>query len=117
MNTAETKTVRALLRTPQSRFLVIICAATVLGLAIGVSLAARALVRSYERLEASAARDRGEQVRRAFEADLRQLETSARAYALWDGAAEFVQTGEPAVVDRVFSADAICAASMPRPAV
>jgi diguanylate cyclase (GGDEF)-like protein len=80
---------------------------TALALVVGVALAGRTLLASYATLEDSAARQRADQVYRAFAADLRQLETSTRAYAEWDAARAFVEAREPSLVDRAFSAEGL----------
>jgi len=84
--------------------LALFCAATLAILTICVALAARTLLGSYQQLENSATAQKAEQVYRAFEADLRQLQISNRDYAEWDDAAEFMQTRDQAFLTRNFSA-------------
>ena len=70
-------------------------ALTLLLLCLGVAAAAWTLIGSFDKVEAAAIDQNAMQVYRAFEADLRQLTISNRAYAQWDDAAEFLLDGNP----------------------
>jgi diguanylate cyclase (GGDEF)-like protein len=100
---AAAEPVRAVLRR-QLKPLATFCAATVVVLAIGVTVAARTLMGSYQQLENSAASQKAEQVYRAFEADLRQLQISNRDYAEWDDAETFIHERDPEFIEHNFSA-------------
>jgi len=81
-------------------------AAVLLGLVVlgFVAVAgANRLMASYEQVEANATRQKGEQIYRAFEADLRQLEISNRDYAEWDDAEEYTRTRDPEFIRANFS--------------
>ena len=64
----------------------VFCAITAVALTAGVAIAARTLLSRFNELEDAAARQRAEQVYRAFETDLKQLQISNRDYAEWDAA-------------------------------
>ena len=102
MDKAEKQTVRAFLR-QQVRPLILFCAAMLFVLTAGVIVGARTLMGSYLQLETSATRQKAEQVYRAFEADLRQLQISNRDYAEWDAAEEFIQSRDSAFIAGNFS--------------
>ena len=104
MDTAEKQTVLAFLR-QQVRPLILFCAAMLIVLTAGVIVGARTLMGSYLQLETSATRQKAEQVYRAFEADLRQLQISNRDYAQWDAAEEFVRSRDPAFIAGNLSAE------------
>ena len=80
------------------------CAVTAIVLTAGVAIVARTLLSRFNELEDSAARQRAEQVYRAFETDLKQLQISNRDYAEWDAAQEFMQTRDTAFLTGNFSA-------------
>jgi diguanylate cyclase (GGDEF)-like protein len=82
----------------------VFCAITAVVLTAGVAIAARTLLSRFNELEGSAARQRAEQVYRAFETDLKQLQISNRDYAEWDAAQEFMQTRDTAFLTGNFSA-------------
>ena len=86
-----------------ARTIGLFCAVTAIVLTAGVAIAARTLVSRFNELEDSAARQRAEQVYRAFETDLKQLQISNRDYAEWDAAQEFMQTRDPAFLTGNFS--------------
>jgi diguanylate cyclase (GGDEF)-like protein/PAS domain S-box-containing protein len=79
----------------RQRPLIVVCAVTLLALCGAVAIGARALIGSFESIEAAATQQKAMQVYRAFEADLRQLSISNRDYAEWDDAAEFVHHVDP----------------------
>jgi diguanylate cyclase (GGDEF)-like protein len=86
------------------RPLVVLSVGTLVVLAAAVSLGARTMLASYQKLEDADARRRAEQVYRAFEADLRQLQISNRDYAEWDVAHEFMSVRDPTFLADNFSA-------------
>jgi diguanylate cyclase (GGDEF)-like protein len=86
------------------RTIAVFCAITAVVLTAGVAIAARTLLSRFNELEDSAARQRAEQVYRAFETDLKQLQISNRDYAEWDAAQEFMQTRDTAFLTGNFSA-------------
>ena len=106
MDKAEKQTLRGLLR-QHMRLLLLLCAAMLVVLAAAVGLGARTLMGSYLDLEAAAVRQRAQQVYRAFDADLRQLQISNRDYAEWDAAEEFMASRAPAFIDGNFSAETL----------
>jgi sensor domain CHASE-containing protein len=103
MSPSEAEPVRANLRR-QLKPLAVFCVATLLVLALVVTLAAHTLLGSYQQLENSATKQKAEQVYRAFEADLRQLQISNRDYAEWDDAEQFLRERDPDFLSRNFSA-------------
>ncbi|HLF10030.1 MAG TPA: EAL domain-containing protein [Gammaproteobacteria bacterium] len=106
MGTSDTQILHNILRR-QLRPLIIFCGAALIALTVGVAIAARTLMGSYQQLEDSATRQKAVQVYRAFEADLRQLQISNRDYATWDAAEEFMRTRDPAFLPGNFSADTL----------
>jgi len=104
MDNAEKQTVLAILR-QQVRPLILFCVAMLVALTAGVIVGARTLMGSYLQLETSATRQKAEQVYRAFEADLRQLQISNRDYAEWDAAEEYVHSRDPAFIAGNLSAE------------
>ncbi len=98
--------IRPLLRS-QLKPLMVFGAATLIVLALVVTLAARTLLTSYQQLENSATRQKAEQLYRAFEADLRQLQISNRDYAEWDDAEAFIRSRDPEFLAHNFSADTL----------
>jgi diguanylate cyclase (GGDEF)-like protein/PAS domain S-box-containing protein len=80
---------------------------TLLAVVIGVTVGARALIGSFEQVEAAATAQKAAQVYRAFEADLRQLAISNRDYAEWDDAEAFYQDRNPRFVPANFNHDAL----------
>jgi len=104
MDKAEKRTVLAFLR-QQVRPLILFCFAMLVFLTAVVGVGARTLMGSYLQLETSATRQKAEQVYRAFEADLRQLQISNRDYAEWDAAEEYLQSRDPAFLAGNFSAE------------
>src|SRR5262245_52978171 len=103
MGPDDAKAVKTLLRR-QVRPLLIFGLVSLVVLAAMSSIAARALLGSYDELENAAARQRAEQVYRAFDADLRQLAISNRDYAEWDAAQEFIVNRGPEFIPGNFSA-------------
>jgi diguanylate cyclase (GGDEF)-like protein/PAS domain S-box-containing protein len=91
------------------RPLLIVCAATLVALALGVAFGARALIGSFNQVESAATAQKAMQVYRAFEADLRQLMISNRDYAEWDDAEAYVRTEDAGFIERNFSADTLAA--------
>ena len=81
--------------TRQLKPIVAFCAGTVVVLAVAVAVAAHTLMGSYQQLENAATSQKAEQVYRAFEADLRQLQISNRDYAEWDDAEQFTRDLDP----------------------
>jgi diguanylate cyclase (GGDEF)-like protein len=79
----------------RSRTLIAACLAALV-LVVGVFYASRTvLVRSFADIEADTARQSIDRVRRALEAELRQLEISTFEYAEWDDAYEHVSGQQP----------------------
>lgn len=89
------------------RLLLLFCGLSLLILCAGVALGARALIASFQQVEAEATAQKAMQVYRAFEADLRQLVISNRDYAEWDDAADFTQTANPRFITTNFVPDAL----------
>jgi diguanylate cyclase (GGDEF)-like protein/PAS domain S-box-containing protein len=89
------------------RPLVLFCGLSLLILCASVAVGARALIASFQQVEAAATAQKALQVYRAFEADLRQLAISNRDYAEWDDAVDFVQTGNPRFISTNFIPDAL----------
>src|ERR1700678_2826176 len=89
------------------RLLVLFCGLSLLILCAAVAVGARALLASFQQVEAAATAQKALQVYRAFEADLRQLAISNRDYAEWDDAADFVKTGDPRFISTNFIPDAL----------
>jgi diguanylate cyclase (GGDEF)-like protein len=104
MDKAEKQTLHEILR-QQVRPLILFCAAMLIVLAAGVIVGARTLMGSYLQLETSATRQKAEQVYRAFEADLRQLQMSNRDYAEWDAAEDYIRSRDPVFLASNFSAE------------
>ncbi len=102
MGAVDERAVGALLRR-QMRPLLFFGLLSLAGLVAMSAIAARALLGSYDALEAAAARQRAEQVYRAFDADLRQLAISNRDYAEWDAAQEFIDKRDPLFIPGNFS--------------
>jgi diguanylate cyclase (GGDEF)-like protein/PAS domain S-box-containing protein len=82
-------------------------ALALLVLGIGVVLGARALIGSFEEVEATATAQKAMQVLRAFEADLRQLGISNRDYAQWDVAEDYIRDRNPRFIQQNFSREAL----------
>jgi diguanylate cyclase (GGDEF)-like protein/PAS domain S-box-containing protein len=80
-----------------------------LTLCIGVAVAARALIASFEQVESAITAQKALQVYRAFEADARQLELGNSEYAQWDDAVEFVHDGNARFIATNFVPDALSA--------
>jgi len=80
---------------------------TLLAVVIGVTVGARALIDSFEQVEAAATAQKASQVYRAFEADLRQLAISNRDYTQWDDAEGFYQDRNSRFIPANFNHDAL----------
>ena len=74
--------------------ILIVCVTAALLILAVLALGQTVLIHSFVRIEDDAIAQSIAQVRKAVQADLKQLETSARDYAQWDDAYHFMETGE-----------------------
>lgn len=82
------------MKNPNRSYVLIVCATAAAVVAAVLALGQAVLVRSFERIEADQVHQNIAQVRKAVQADLKQLELSNRDYAQWDDAYNYMKGGD-----------------------
>jgi sensor domain CHASE-containing protein len=87
--------------------LILVSALALAALAIAVAVLAKILVGSFEQIEIAEMHQKGVQVFRALDTDLRQLHLSNRDYAEFDDSVAFLETHNPAFISANFTRETL----------
>jgi diguanylate cyclase (GGDEF)-like protein len=89
------------------RSIFVAAAAALALLALAISVASQVLIQRFDAIEAAQTESKVLQALHALEADLNQLAVSARDYAEWDDAHQFVTSSDPEFLRANFSFDSL----------